>query len=283
MSKKLAAKISLPNKKQHSKRRARSNKTSRKSAAPDRAGHRTANSVAITYMPIFNTAVKKRLTYFDSGSLTVNVGLMASHVFAVNGLYDPNVTGVGHQPAGFDQMMVFFDHYVVTHAKATVTWFNVSANSAQVALSLNSTVTPVTDYTVLCETGYVTRDYVNQVGTVDNIKTMSLSCNVSKFQGVPVVRDDPELWGNAAANPVELSFFNLSGWDIQGGSSTIRFTVLIEFEAWFIEPRKVSSSLAQSLHRLLLADEKSNTCAPSLGGTRPAVLRRQSREPSRVA
>jgi len=227
-------------------------------------------------MPIFNTAIRKRLTYYDTATLTATSGVLNSYVFAVNGLYDPNVTGTGHQPAGFDQMMVFFDHYVVINAKATVTWFNVSTSgvTGQVALSLNSTVTPVTDPIVLCETGFVTRDYLNVLGSDDAIKTMSLSCNVSRFQGVPQIRDDPELWGSAASNPTELSFFNLSVWDPNAGTVTTRFTILIEFDAWFIEPRKISSSLAESLHKLLLSDElkakplevKSNTCesAPRL-------------------
>lgn len=213
-------------------------------------------------MPIFNTAVRKRLTYYDSGSISVNVGAMASYVFSVNGLYDPNITGTGHQPAGFDQMMVFFDHYVVVFSKATVSWANATAGqTVQVALSLNSTVTATTDPTILNETGYITRDWLNVAGTNDGLKTSSMACNVARYQGVPNPRDDPELWGSALANPTEQSYFNLSAWDVvSGGSSTVRFQIMIEFDAWFIEPRKVSSSLASQLHKLLLSDEKSSAC-----------------------
>lgn len=184
---------------------------------------------------------------------------MNSYVFSVNGLYDPNITGTGHQPAGFDQMMVFFDHYVVVHSKATVTWANATAGqTVQVALSLNSTNTPVTDPIILNETGYVARDFLNVVGSNDAIKTTSMSCNVSRFQGVPIPKDNPELWGSATTNPTEQSYFNLSAWDALGSqSSTTRFEILIEFDAWFIEPRKISSSLANSLHKLLLSEEKS--------------------------
>lgn len=210
-------------------------------------------------MPIFNTAVRKRLTYFDTSSISVTVGAMSSYVFSVNGLYDPNVTGTGHQPAGFDQMMVFFDHYVVVHSKATVTWANAaSASTPQIALSLNSTVTPVTDPVVLNETGYVARDILNVAGTNDGIKTTSMTCDVSKFQGVPIPKDNPELWGSATANPVEQSYFNLSAWEgLSSTSAVVRFEIMIEYDAWFIEPRKVSSSLASSLHKLLITEEKS--------------------------
>lgn len=228
-------------------------------------GHRTNNTVALTYMPIFNTAVRKRLTYFDYGSITTTSGVMSSHVFSVNGLYDPNITGTGHQPAGFDQMMVFFDHYVVIRSKATITLVNATpTQTVQVALSLNSTVTPTSDVTILNEAGYVARDFLN-IGTApDSIKTLSMTCNVSKFQGVPIPKDDPELWGSASSNPTEQSYFNISIWDaLAAQSSTTRYEILIEFDAWFIEPRKISSSLVSSLHKLLLTEEKSNIARSS--------------------
>lgn len=218
----------------------------------------SSNSVAVPYMPIFNTAVRKRLTYYDSGSLTSTAGVLTSYVFSVNGLYDPNITGTGHQPAGFDQMMVFFDHYVVMRSKITVTYKMLSTSNvtAEIALSLNSTVTPTSDITILNETGYVVRDYLNSVGTNDSIKTLSMSCNVAKFQGIPQPRDAVELWGTAAANPTEQSYFNISGWDLNGSTAQITFQVLLEFDAWFIEPRKISSSLTGALHKLILTEEK---------------------------
>lgn len=189
---------------------------------------------------------------------------MANYVFSANGLYDPNITGTGHQPAGFDQMMIFFDHYVVENVKATVTWLNQTTNAvAQIALSLNSTVTPTTDYTILSESGYCIRDILNVLGSNDAIKTTALTCNLPRFQGVSKIRDDPELWGAAASNPTEQSYFNLSAYDIGGGTSTLRFQILMEFDAWFIEPRKVTSSLASQLHKLLVSEEKS--------GPRPAA------------
>lgn len=225
----------------------------------DAIGHLTNNSVAVAYMPIFNTAVRKRLTYYDSGSITTTSGVMSSYVFSINGLYDPNITGTGHQPAGFDQMMIFFDHYAVVRSRMTATFKQTSTasnNCAEIALSLNSTVTPTADQIILNETGYVVRDYLNTVGTNDSIKTLSLACNVGKFQGVKEVRDDPELHGTAAANPVEQSYYNLSVWDNNAITSVVTFQVLIEFDAWFIEPRKVSSSLASDLHKLFLKQER---------------------------
>lgn len=54
------------------------------------------------------------MVYADTNyALDYSVGV-SSRRFSANGLYDPDLTGVGHQPRGFDQMMTLFDRYVVT-------------------------------------------------------------------------------------------------------------------------------------------------------------------------
>lgn len=57
---------------------------------------------------------KAVLPYFETG-LSINPaagGVVGSYVFQINGPYDPNVTGIGHQPLGFDQLMLMYEHYI---------------------------------------------------------------------------------------------------------------------------------------------------------------------------
>lgn len=42
------------------------------------------------------------------------------HHFRANSPYDPNLTGAGHQPRGFDEQMRIYDHYTVLGSKITV-------------------------------------------------------------------------------------------------------------------------------------------------------------------
>jgi len=42
--------------------------------------------------------------------------------FSMNSLFDPNRTGTGHQPYGFDQLSTFYNRYYVTGSKMTVTF-----------------------------------------------------------------------------------------------------------------------------------------------------------------
>ncbi len=55
-----------------------------------------------------------KFKYQTSGTLNPGVaGVAAIQVMTANGLYDPDITGVGHQPRGFDQIMALYNHYTV--------------------------------------------------------------------------------------------------------------------------------------------------------------------------
>uniref|UniRef100_UPI00404866D8 hypothetical protein n=1 Tax=Polynucleobacter sp. TaxID=2029855 RepID=UPI00404866D8 len=74
--------------------------------------------------------------YADDISLNAGAGVADSWVFSANGLTDPNITGTGAQPRGFDEMMALYRTYLVTHAKITVWAENLDgSNSNFVAIS----------------------------------------------------------------------------------------------------------------------------------------------------
>lgn len=233
------------------------NKNKKGRSAAVTVGKLDSSAVGLSYMPVFPSSIRRRLTYYDTGNLTVTSGTLNYTVFSANGLYDPNISGIGHQPTGFDQMMVFFDHYVVVSCRATVNWFNTSsASSAQVALLLNSSNSLTSSYTEIAEGGYSVREFMGALGSTDSVKTSRLSVNIPKFAGTPNVRDATDLWGTIGSNPNEQTYFDLAAWDFQGGSPAMRYEILLEYDAWFLEPRKLSSSLTAAFHRLILADEK---------------------------
>jgi len=61
-----------------------------------------------------------KLRYAEDVNISAGIAL-GSYDFRANSIFDPNLTGIGHQPLGHDQWAVFYDHYVVLGARIKVT------------------------------------------------------------------------------------------------------------------------------------------------------------------
>lgn len=47
-------------------------------------------------------------------------GVVSHYLFRANGIYDPNFTGIGHQPMGHDQWSNIYNHYQVIESTCTI-------------------------------------------------------------------------------------------------------------------------------------------------------------------
>lgn len=63
-----------------------------------------------------------KLRYVDEIDLDPAVGgLSVTKSYRANDLYDPDSSGVGHQPMGFDQLCLFYKSFTVTKSTIRVT------------------------------------------------------------------------------------------------------------------------------------------------------------------
>lgn len=74
-------------------------------------------------MPQYKTVLPRRLftrlTYAtENKNQSVSVPTVVQ--FAANGLFDPDLTGIGHQPMGYDQLIAIYQDYRVHAVKFTV-------------------------------------------------------------------------------------------------------------------------------------------------------------------
>jgi len=81
-----------------------------------------------------NTFLPRKRTYKFQYSDMIAVSSLAfgtyqGHAFNGNGLYDPDDTGTGHQPRGFDQIKALYRTYRVTASSIRVRFCNLSAGS----------------------------------------------------------------------------------------------------------------------------------------------------------
>lgn len=188
--------------------------------------------------PVFATArsaTKQFLRYSEYITLNPGVGTTAYHTFSANGLYDPDISGVGHQPRGFDQWMQLYTRYVVTKAKITIqaTNDNNASSSALVGVAVTTdqlTSSDIRDFTEGRIASYT-------IVAKDAPRTISQTFDLQSWKkGVKIMSDDV-ISGSSSSNPGETYFFNVfasamtNGLDVQ----TVPLYVTIEYEATLID------------------------------------------------
>lgn len=198
-----------------------------------------------TVMGPLRNVQKAKFIYQDSFTVNPGIALMSQQVFAANGLFDPSITSVGTQPRGFDQLMTMYDHYLVTKAKMQV-WVNCSEGGANGALltvlSVRDQPGTIVSYKDVLEYRYIkvmSANFLTKQGG-----TVTIECNPNRFLGYNNPRNEKELQGNIAANPVEQAYFHVHTGTIDEGNDLgpIHYQVRIEYEAILLEPKKLTAS-----------------------------------------
>lgn len=212
---------------------------------PARSSGSVANPIlSVRQIPLFGLRTRKRLQYFDTVLFTGAANAVASYVVSANGAYDPDVTGTGHQPMGFDQMMVFYNHYTVMNARVRAVFQNIGAVSAHVGMSVSGTTVTISDSRQLIENGEVIYAVVTPTGIADSIATLRSSASSANFQGIQQPLDDPNMRGDAASNPTEQFYFHFHVWNpVSATVPSVLIDFYLEYDVVFHEPRKGSLSL----------------------------------------
>ncbi len=115
---------------------------------------------------VYNDHYSVRLTYADSIGKDVTPGTGSYHVFATNSIYDPDVTGTGHQPLGRDLWVSQYEYYTVLACHYRIEVWNCARDSiTYTAVGTSNQLVPGVSCTILPTTNAA--DIVNAAsGTV---------------------------------------------------------------------------------------------------------------------
>lgn len=193
------------------------------------------NNLVMRDMVSFGAGFPKKVMmkhkYSESLNVISNLGAIATHKMVLNGLFDPNNSGIGHQPMYFDQMSAIYNHYTVIGAKITchMTPYDTNASPVNVCLWQNddSVVTPATMDSIEEQT----KSYPKVLGmTSSGQKNLTLKWSAKKTFGSSVLANS-KLSGDSVANPAENSFAMLS---IQATDFTSTVQVAVRFDVEYL-------------------------------------------------
>jgi len=192
------------------------------------------------------TRFKTKLKYCTPITVTSGTGTCGAHVFSANGLFDPDVTGAGHQPRGFDQLISMYDHYVVARSAIRLcgTTYNATTSAyapANVGICVRDAGATETVPYEYIEQGWNKWETSSSTSGVD----MAHAVSTTDYLGRDGILSDPYLKGSSSSNPSEDLTFHV--WVAHSNSASTDVFLLVArveivYDAWFIEPRDPGAS-----------------------------------------
>lgn len=148
--------------------------------------------------------------YCESLSLTPAASVSV-YRYSANGCYDPDITGTGHQPMGFDNLMAFYDQYTVVGSKIQVNWVNDNPKFAQVGIYLNDdTSAPTTlDLEAWMEQSNSKYGVMTAKGGSKDTITQKAKFSAKRDLSVSKPLTADRLQGTAGSNPNEQMYYDL--------------------------------------------------------------------------
>lgn len=177
-----------------------------------------------------------QLRYSDTYALNPGVTGAATQVLTANGLFDVDTTGVGHQPAGYDELMALWSEYIVVRSriKVVVSGSLTAGNGgATVGVALLDKST-TGDWNKYIENGHCA--WTKQGGNQTDPVTLTNYVDMRKYTNQDIFTAD-EYAGGTAGNPDDTHYWHLF---IQTDNSTdtgsYYFTVEVCYDVYFRDP-----------------------------------------------
>lgn len=194
----------------------------------------------------------RRLRYVETIQIDPTAGNIASYIYRLNSLHDPNKTATGHQAYGYDQLMQHFDHYCVLGAKISVehtpnavlnkvpAYFGVLVSDdgtrASTAANINTLLEMDGTGPVKCVGDY------HSSSSGSSVARITRKVSMKKFFGRKPNQGD-KYQGSVGKNPDEMCFAEIFCTSIYGNDpSSYQFKVTIDYIALFTEPKPIAGS-----------------------------------------
>jgi hypothetical protein len=192
-----------------------------------------------------------------------NIGLPNSYLFVGNSVFDPDFSGTGSQPLGFDQLAGLYSRYRVLGSTITVDMMTPSAGTNQSA-SINAVVCATNQSTGFTQVDpaaaqpvAVRRVFwgVNPAGPKGG--RFVLTAMTSDMHGIPAsgVLVDDELSATTAANPAQLWYWQIVTEAVDRATTTsVTCEVTIDYLVDFYEFVQGNLSSEDSLSNSFLRE-----------------------------
>lgn len=213
---------------------------------------RRAHQISKALNPLPNNQTVS-LRYVENINLAPGaLGVPAQYVWRANGAYDPNMTGVGHQPMFWDTYANMYNHYIVTGAKITAhTWMEQTASSfgSVVGIKIDDDATVTQNVMTIMELKdpIFHSKFMNcNASSTTAYATVSHTYEPKSFFGIKDPKDNRDNIGALTnANPTEQAYWVLHWQHVDGNTvlpANLKGYVVIDYTINFSEPKDQSTN-----------------------------------------
>lgn len=182
--------------------------------------------------------------YVDTIGLSGTTGAPSAYFFSANGMYDPDITGTGHQPLYFDQYAALYNHYTVIGSKVTFRCAPAanSYSTMRVVGTIDDDASNVSNNVdAISEQTQGTNIHIFPANSTDTVRYVRLKWSAKKIFGGSILGND-KLRGTPTSNPAEQSYYCLVLQPAIGTNGAINVVVEIEYIAIWDELKGVAQS-----------------------------------------
>lgn len=226
-------------------------------ARPNRQGRITqtkgiGTSTKFSATMPFAPSMRVSLRYAETHNFTTGTAGVAGteQVMRLNDLYDTNLTGTGHQPYGYDQMVALYNRWRVDRVRITFLWSTIGGSAELALLHLLRTATG--GLTMLGQT-------VDRLTEIPMIKTAILSssgnsrtrkvvveANIWDILGISkntYVSDVDRYSGSTNASPAVTPFsaHTVASYSLVAGESAT-CQIILDYDCLFWDRQVLSQS-----------------------------------------
>lgn len=194
-------------------------------------------------LPVPNRMIVK-MRYSDQATLDANSISASTYTYTLNGLYDPDISGSGHQPMGFDQFSGLYQQYKVLGAKVTIEACGppVTTLSEQyigIQFHENASYAPANIVQII-ERG---RERHAVLGGQNNKTRLTMFWSAKKWYG-KINYSGFTTAGTISANPTELAYVSAFVTRAENGENPdpMTYVITIDYIVEWFGPLQMSQS-----------------------------------------
>lgn len=193
------------------------------------------------YSQVFPREMKVTMKYSDLRSFTTSGATANDKLYNLNSINDPDYTGVGHRPAGYNEWAAFYNRYRVDHCKVRFSVSYTSADSLICAILGNNSTTALTVANDVLESPLTrSKHYSKNAAAISITKSYDLA----NINGVARSRynSDDAYSAPFGSDPTEKLMLHTMLFDPAGNNVVVNCSLEMELLVTLFDPKQLPVS-----------------------------------------